>query len=103
MREILSALSEYYDLIVLDSPPILVGAEVLPLASVVDKVVFLVRWGHTPRSAVMDAIRQLVEARADFAGLAFSRVDAKRYRQYTYTPQHFSYGSAVFRRIGPPE
>ncbi len=101
MGEILSALSEYYDLIVLDSPPILVGAEVLPLASVVDKVVFLVRWGHTPRSAVMDAIRQLVEARADFAGLAFSRVDARRYRQYTYTPQHFSHGSAVFRRIGP--
>jgi len=102
MREILSALSDYYDLIVLDSPPILVGAEVLPLASVVDKVVFLVRWGHTRRSAVMDAIRQLVEARADFAGLAFSRVDAKRYRQYTYTPANFSYGSAVFRRIGPP-
>jgi polysaccharide biosynthesis transport protein len=101
MSEILSALSDYYDLIVLDSPPILVGAEVLPLASVVDKVVFLVRWGHTLRSAVMDAIRQLVEARADFAGLAFSRVDAKRYRQYTYTPQHFSHGSAVFRRIGP--
>jgi polysaccharide biosynthesis transport protein len=101
MSEILSALSDYYDLIILDSPPILVGAEVLPLASVVDKVVFLVRWGHTPRSAVMDAIRQLVEARADFAGLAFSRVDAKRYRQYTYTPQHFSHGSAVFRRIGP--
>jgi polysaccharide biosynthesis transport protein len=101
MGEILSALSEYYDLIVLDSPPVLVGAEVLPLASVVDKVVFLVRWGHTPRSAVMDAIRQLVEARADFAGLAFSRVDARRYRQYTYTPQHFSHGSAVFRRIGP--
>jgi polysaccharide biosynthesis transport protein len=101
MSEILSALSEYYDLIILDSPPVLVGAEVLPLASVVDKVVFLVRWGHTPRSAVMDALRQLVEARADFAGLAFSRVDAKRYRQYTYTPQHFSHGSAVFRRIGP--
>lgn len=101
MGEILSALSEYYDLIILDSPPVLVGAEVLPLASVVDKIVFLVRWGHTPRSAVMDAIRQLVEARADFAGLAFSRVDAKRYRQYTYTPQHFSHGSAVFRRIGP--
>jgi len=102
MREILSSLSDYYDLIVLDSPPILVGAEVLPVASIVDKVVFLVRWGHTRRSAVMDAIRQLVEARADFAGLAFSRVDAKRYRQYTYTPANFSYGSAVFRRIGPP-
>jgi Mrp family chromosome partitioning ATPase len=77
-----------------------VGAEVLPLASFVDKVVFVVRWGETPRDDVMNAIKQLTEARSDFAGIVLSRVNPKRYGTYAYATANFTYGTTVVTRLG---
>lgn len=47
MNELMTALGEEYDSIVIDGPPLAAGADVLLLGSVVDKVVFVVRAGTT--------------------------------------------------------
>ena len=91
MRQVIGIFAKNYDLVVLDGPPVLAAADALPLACMVDKSLFVVRWGHTPRAAVRDAMRQLAEVHADLAGVVFSRVDPKRYRQYTYTNLNYEY------------
>jgi len=84
MRLILQTFAKNYDMVILDSPPVLVGAEVLTLSRMVDKVTFVLRWGHTRREIALEGIKQLVEAQADLAGIVLSRVDPKRYREYSY-------------------
>lgn len=91
MRRILDTFADNYDFVVLDGPPVLAAAEVLPLARLVDKALFVVRWGDTPREAVLDALGQLADAEVDMAGIVFSRVDARRYRHYSYGNLNYEY------------
>ncbi|HEY1722415.1 MAG TPA: GNVR domain-containing protein [Magnetospirillaceae bacterium] len=91
MRQLLETFGKNYDLVLLDAAPVLVGAEVLMLSRMVEKVMFVVRWGHTRRDAVFEALRQVVDARGDLGGLVLSRVDSKRYRQYARGPLNYDY------------
>lgn len=91
MKMILHALAPRYDMIFLDTAPVLVGAEVLTLSRMVDKVAFMVRWGETKREAVMEAMKDLIEVNADIAGIAMTRVDPKGYRSYSYSELNYEY------------
>lgn len=91
MKMILHALAPRYDMILIDSAPVLVGAEVLTLSRMVDKVAFMVRWGDTKRDAVMEAMKDLIEVNADIAGVVMTRVDPKGYRAYSYSELNYEY------------
>lgn len=82
MAYLLRAFADEYDLVILDSAPVLVTADALALARLVEKVVFVVRWGSTRQEAVLDALKQLLEIQADVAGIAISRVVMKQFRRY---------------------
>ena len=88
----LRTFAENYDLVVLDSAPVLVSSEALVLSRMVDKTVLVIRWGSTKRDAVFDALRQMVDAQADIAGAVLSRVDARRYREFAYSHMNYDYG-----------
>ncbi|MFN3402093.1 MAG: hypothetical protein ACK4Z4_17265, partial [Ferrovibrio sp.] len=98
MKMILHALAPRYDMILLDTAPVLVGAEVLTLSRMVDKVAFVVRWGETKRDAVMEAMKDLVEVNADIAGIAVTRVDPKGYRSYAYSELNYDYDRPVLAK-----
>lgn len=100
MRVVLDALAPDYDQIILDTPPVLVGAEVLAFSRMVEKVVFVVRWGHTPREDVLEALKQVIEAQADVAGVVMSRVIPKEYRRYAYGATNYQYSRPMMARIG---
>jgi polysaccharide biosynthesis transport protein len=89
MRRLLEALEPHYEFIILDTPPALVTADVLSLSRLVEKVVFVVRWGHTRQEAVLEALKQIVDAQGDVAGIVMSRVVSKQYRQYSYGDPFF--------------
>ena len=89
MRHLLEALEPHYEFIILDTPPTLVTADVLALSRLVEKVVFVVRWGHTRQEAVLEALKQIIDAQGDVAGVVMSRVVSKQYRQYSYGDPFF--------------
>jgi polysaccharide biosynthesis transport protein len=96
MRGLLKTFGKNYDLVILDTPPVLVGAEVLALSRIVDKVLFVIRWGKTRRETALDALRQVIGAQADVAGVVLSRVDAKLYREYAYGHLNYQYVRPAF-------
>ncbi|MGE5145538.1 MAG: GumC family protein [Candidatus Eiseniibacteriota bacterium] len=96
MRELLVDLANGYDTVILDTPPVLVGAEVLHLSRLVDKTVFLARWGRTPREVALDALKQLVEAHGRVAGVVLSHVNSDRYRYYSYAKIDYGYSKSAF-------
>ncbi len=99
-RMILHELGERYDMILLDTPPVLIGSEVLSMARMVDKVAFVSRWGSTPRQASIEALKQLLEAGADVAGTVVSRVDARGFGKYAGMPMYYQYDRPMLTRVG---
>jgi hypothetical protein len=77
-----------YDCVVIDSAPLLSATEARLLASMVDRVLFAVRWGSTPQEVVQNALQLLRPAREDdmrdAIAAVITRVDLKRHARYRY-------------------
>lgn len=58
-KELILRLRQHYQLIVLDCPPVLVGAEGAAVAGMADKCVLVTAWDRTPISAVRNAMGAL--------------------------------------------
>ena len=59
MRTLLEELRKHYDMIVLDTPPVLAFADAPALAPAADGVIVVVRWGQTSVASVLSALRVL--------------------------------------------
>lgn len=92
MRRFVRALANSYSLVIIDSPPVLPVADAKVLATLVDKVVYIVRWRDTRREIVAQAVKQLREVNADFAGIVLNQVDVRRHAEYSYSDSGYYYG-----------
>jgi succinoglycan biosynthesis transport protein ExoP len=72
MRGILAQATKEFDLVVLDSPPLLGCAETLELAAATDVTVLAVRSGHTPMKAVGTAVETLRRVNVPIAGIVLN-------------------------------
>lgn len=86
---LIKALKLHYDLIILDSAPLLPVHDTKLLVRIADAVLFAVRWERTPRDAVLNAARALEDAHATVAGIVLTRADATRYQYYSYGYQSY--------------
>ncbi len=69
MNQLLKELSETFDYIVIDSPPVLPVADSLMLSRNVDGLIFVVRSGETERPAAKEAVRRLRRVAAPLLGV----------------------------------
>jgi len=82
-----------YDLVVIDSPPLLGFAEPLQMASVADGVVVITLAGQTNRSAVGSVLSSLKRVKANVVGVALNEVRedmSDRYYYYGYYGKYYS-------------
>jgi Mrp family chromosome partitioning ATPase len=82
MRSFLTTLGESFDVILLDSAPLLAVADTRNLCRLADRIILLVRWRDTRRDAVAAGVRQIIEAGGLLAGCVLTLVDQKRYCRY---------------------
>jgi Mrp family chromosome partitioning ATPase len=74
---LLGELRKTYDVVILDTAPILPVIDGRMLAQKADVVLLLVRWRHTPEKAARIAVRLLQDVGAQVSGVALSQVDLK--------------------------
>jgi succinoglycan biosynthesis transport protein ExoP len=84
MRNLLDELSARFDLVVLDTAPILALADTRTLVAQVDAIVLLTRWRRTPQKAVEHAIRLLRGAEDRIAGVMLSQVNMSQQKRQGY-------------------
>jgi succinoglycan biosynthesis transport protein ExoP len=84
LAPMLDEMSQSYDLVILDAPPLLGFAESLQMASAADGVVVVTRAGETNRKAVSAAISTLTQLRANVVGLVLNHVKRNHSDQYHY-------------------
>ena len=84
LPEILEDAANEYDLIIVDSPPILGFPEPLQMAAAVDGVVVVAKAGETSRKAVGSALSTLQRVRANVVGLVLNSVTSNMSDSYWY-------------------
>lgn len=92
MADFLRQMSQRYDLIILDTPPVMAISVASNLAGLADICLYLVRWNKTPRDLVASGLKQLESSNCKSIGLILSRVDLRRHRRLGYGDQAFYYG-----------
>ena len=80
--DLLSRLRSMYDLILIDTGPLLLMAEARVVAGKVDKTILMVRWRHSTRAAVKQSLSLLKSFNADILGVTLNMVDLNRRRHH---------------------
>ncbi|HLM67401.1 MAG TPA: polysaccharide biosynthesis tyrosine autokinase, partial [Longimicrobium sp.] len=75
MRELLGSVVDGFDMVILDTPPVMAASDSSVLASMVDGVVLVVRAGRTERASAQQAVRQLTSVGARVLGAALNDPD----------------------------
>jgi capsular exopolysaccharide synthesis family protein len=91
MKQVLKELSDRFDLVILDTAPVLAIAETRVLAEQSDAVVFLTRWRRTPAKAADSAIRALEQSGASVVGVVLTQVDVNQQARYGYGDPGYYY------------
>lgn len=91
MESALGLLDEFFDYVVIDSPPFLEISDALVVARQVDGVLLVARGGKTPREAVRKASEQLRYVGATILGVLLNNVDLRR-SHYGYYYYHYYHG-----------
>jgi succinoglycan biosynthesis transport protein ExoP len=93
-------LREEYDLVIIDSPPVLAVSDAMALSAQADATLFAVRWGATPRSAAKLGLKRLRDA-GGIAGIVLTMVNPREHSRSGYADSAFyakelvSYHSSV--------
>ncbi|MEE8160081.1 MAG: CpsD/CapB family tyrosine-protein kinase, partial [Acidobacteriota bacterium] len=92
MEEVLRLLAQYFEYIVIDSPPVLSVTDALVLSPQVDGVVMVIHGGKTPRDAVRRADGHLRDVGAKILGALINNVDMESSDYYYYYRHYYDYG-----------
>jgi polysaccharide biosynthesis transport protein len=82
-KELLTRLSESYNLVILDSPPVIAVTDAMVLSTQVDGVVLVAKAGRTTKDMLSHTKRHLTGINANILGVVLNDVDVRR-RQYGY-------------------
>ena len=94
MREMLGRLSALYDMVILDTSPLLVAADATVLGAIADGVLLVVRTTHTDREAIQQAVHQLSLVGANVVGTVLNDPDGTVSRYGAYYDYSAEYESA---------
>ncbi len=75
LRNVINTLKQSYNLIIIDSPPLLAMTDGLVHGSVVDQTIFVCRWQFASRKAVAASLNRLQTFGARVSGIVISMID----------------------------
>ena len=98
MSKLMDTLSGTYDLLILDTPPLLAASDAAIISRIADGALVVVRAGRTEKSALQTAVQQLTTVGARVLGTVLNDPDAEvpkyaRYYGYYYN-NYYDYSSS---------
>jgi capsular exopolysaccharide synthesis family protein len=94
IKTLLNYLSQSYDQIIIDTPPVLGLADAPRLASVVDATMFIIEANRSQRGAIEGALRRLASARAHIIGAVLVKFNTHTADpSYSYLADYYGYGA----------
>jgi polysaccharide biosynthesis transport protein len=97
MRDVLAALREQFDHVVIDTPPTLSVTDAVVLSPNADAVVLVIRSAQTTKQALRRSRELLVRVNARVAGVLLNAVDLHSPDYYYYYEYQGKYGNRYYR------
>jgi len=92
--ELLTELREYYDYIIIDSPPVLAVPDARVIGAISDANIYVVEWNKTSSAQVDQGLEMLSSIGVNTIGLVLNQIDSRKTKTYGYTG---SYGYGAYR------
>lgn len=87
---LISYLKKRFDLLIIDTPPVLPASDALVMAPLTDVTVLVIKAEMMNRELIRRTVDQLRTANVTLAGVAFNQVDTKREGYYKYYHKYYS-------------
>ncbi|HZP63857.1 MAG TPA: polysaccharide biosynthesis tyrosine autokinase [Terriglobales bacterium] len=100
MKDLLDALRDQYDHIVIDSPPTLSVTDAVVLSTRADRVVLVIRSGQTTKQALRRSRDLLLQVKAQVCGVLLNAVDLNSPDYYYYYEYQDKYGNRYYDEDG---
>jgi capsular exopolysaccharide synthesis family protein len=92
MKSIVNDLRTQFDLVILDSAPVMAVPDTRILTGLVDKTIFVLHWDLTPKKVVHSALHLLnKDGYANVAGIVLQKVNLQQYGRYGYGDSGYYY------------
>lgn len=82
-----------YDIVIIDTPPVLLVPDSRIIAQEADAVLFTVKWDATARAQVCEAMRQFTIAGISVSGVVLNQIDPKGMKRYGYRGRYGAYAT----------
>ncbi|MEM0991145.1 MAG: polysaccharide biosynthesis tyrosine autokinase [Pseudomonadota bacterium] len=83
-RDFLDKIRDRYDVIIIDTPPVLAVPDARMIGALADMVLYVVRWDETSKRQVSQGLHAFASANVSVNGLVLSQVDRGRQKAYGY-------------------
>jgi capsular exopolysaccharide synthesis family protein len=90
---LLNDLRRRYDIIIIDTPPVLIVPDARVIAQHVDATVFVVRWDRTSREQVQGALREFESVGKPVSGLVLNQINPRGMKRYGYGNNYGPYSA----------
>ena len=96
--KLLTELREYYDYILIDSPPVLAVPDARLISTLSDVNIYIVKWNKTTRAQVNQGLDMISSINAKTIGLVLNQIDPYKTKTYGYTGSYGygAYGSEYY-------
>jgi uncharacterized protein involved in exopolysaccharide biosynthesis/Mrp family chromosome partitioning ATPase len=82
LKAALQQLRLHFDFIVVDLPPLQGAADTLLLSRMCDRLLLIIKWGHTPKQQIVSALRKSGLSDERFLGVVLTQAKLQDYRSY---------------------
>ncbi len=93
MKELVEDLRSRFDIVLIDSPPILGLGDASLIANLVDETFLVIQYGKLPRKLLKHVSLALEESGGSLMGVVLNQVDAKKDAYYEYYTNYYNYYS----------
>jgi len=102
MSELIQDVKQRFDLVLVDSPPILGVSDASVLASEVDLTMIVVQHRKLPRNMLVRVKQAVENVGGHVIGVVLNNVDVRSDSQYQYYTSYYTYYAPAESQIGPP-
>ena len=102
MSELIQDVKQRFDLVLVDSPPILGVSDASVLASEVDLTMIVVQHRKLPRNMLLRVKQAVENVGGHVIGVVLNNVDVRSDSQYQYYTSYYTYYAPAASQIGPP-
>jgi len=96
MKEILDVLKETFDIIIIDTPPVLVLNDAVAIGELVDIRVVVVEWGKTSIKSALRTVNKIAPSDSTLTGIILNK--AKHWGKQYYYEHYYSAKSEYFSK-----